>query len=92
MVWTRRSTKQFARGQRVRDLDHLDARVCQHGVERGAELTGSVTDEEPEAVCLIAEVHQEVAGLLGGPGPIWMTGHVQDIQGAVSDLEREQDV
>jgi hypothetical protein len=52
-----------------RDLDYLDARVRQYGVERGRELAGSIADEEPEPPDVRAEVHDEVAGLLGGPGP-----------------------
>ena len=31
-----------------RDLDHLDARIGQHRVERGRELSGPIADEEPE--------------------------------------------
>jgi hypothetical protein len=58
----------------------------------GGELTGAVADEEPEAVGLVAEVHQEVAGLLGGPRPVRMAGHAQDLQVAIADFECEQDV
>src|SRR6478752_10583104 len=50
-----------------RDLDHLDARIAQYGVERGRELSGPVADEEPKPWDVFAEVH-EVADLLGGPG------------------------
>jgi hypothetical protein len=75
-----------------RDLDHGDAGVREHGVERGAELAGSVTDEESAAGGLVAEIHEEVAGLLGGPGPVGMSGHAQDVQVAMADFEREQDV
>jgi hypothetical protein len=75
-----------------RDLDHLDARVRQDRVELCRELTGPVADEEPESGGAFAEVHQQVAGLLGGPAPVGMGGHAQDVQGAVADLEHEQDV
>ena len=51
-----------------RDLDHLDARIREHRVERGRELSRAVADEEPETVDLVAEVHHQVAGLLGSPG------------------------
>jgi hypothetical protein len=30
------------------DLDHLDACIGQHRVERSRELTGPIADEEPE--------------------------------------------
>jgi len=41
---------------------------------------------------VFAEVHEEVAGLLGGPGSVGMRGDAQDVQGAVADFECEQDV
>ena len=52
-----------------RDLDHRDARVGQDRVERRRELTRAIADEEPEPGGAFAEVHDEVAGLLGGQGP-----------------------
>ena len=75
-----------------RDLDHLDARVRQDRVEGSRELTGPIADEEPETGGMAAEVHDEVAGLLRGPGPVPVSGHAQDMQVAVADLEPEQDV
>ena len=53
-----------------RDLDHLDTRIGQHRVERGSELSGAIADEEPELGGVVAEIHDEVAGLLGGPRPV----------------------
>jgi hypothetical protein len=61
------------------DLDHLDARILEHRVERRRELTGPIADEEPESRGAFAEVHQEVAGLLGGPRSVGMAGHAQDV-------------
>jgi hypothetical protein len=57
------------------DLDYLDARVRQHRVERRRELPGPITDEEPEPGNTLAEVHHEVAGLLGRPPSVGMPGH-----------------
>ena len=71
-----------------RDLDHLDACVGQHRVERGGELSGPIADQEPEPLDVLAEVHDEVAGFLGGPGSVGMSGYAQDVQIAVADLER----
>jgi hypothetical protein len=51
-----------------RDLDYLNTCIGQHRVERGRELSGPIADEEPEPGDMVAEVHDEVAGLLGGPG------------------------
>ena len=72
-----------------RDLDHLDARVRQDRVERRRELTGPIADQEPKPADVLAEIRQQVAGLLGGPGAVGMRGHAQDVEVAVSDLERE---
>jgi hypothetical protein len=74
------------------DLDHLDTCIGRHRVERGRELSGAVADEEPELAGVFAEVHHEVAGLLGGPGPVGMCGRAEDVQVAIADLEDEQDV
>ena len=50
------------------DLHGVDAGVGQDGVERPGELARSVADEELEGGGVVVEVHQYVAGLLGGPG------------------------
>ena len=75
-----------------RDLDHLDARIRQHRVERVCELSGPIANQEPEPLGAIAEVHDQVAGLLGGPEFVGMRRHAQDVQKAVTDLECEQDI
>ena len=75
-----------------RDLEYFDARVRQDRVERGRELSGPIADQEPKPSGAVAEVVDEVAGLLGGPGSVGMCGHAQHVQGAVADLEREQHV
>jgi hypothetical protein len=41
---------------------------------------------------VFAEVHDEVSGLLGGPRPVGMPGHAQDVQIAVADIEGKQHV
>ena len=53
-----------------RDLDHLDPCVRQDRIERGRELSGPIAYEEPKPGDVVAEVHDEVAGLLGGPRPV----------------------
>jgi hypothetical protein len=75
-----------------RDFDNLDAGIGQHGVERGRELPGTVANQEPKPANLLAEVHDEVASLLRGPGPVGVRGDAQDVQVAVVDFEGEQDV
>ena len=60
-----------------RDLDHFDARIGQHGIERCRELSRSIANEEPEPGDMVTEVHDEVLGLLCRPGPIGMPSHAQ---------------
>ena len=92
-VRTKRSARQFARGQRGGFLTtSIPAAASQHRVERGRELSRAIADEEPETVDGFAEVHHEVAGLLGGPGSVGVRGDAEEEQGAVGDLECEQDV
>ena len=47
-----------------------DTGVGQHRVERGGEVRAAVADHELDPVRLFAEVHEKVAGLLGGPLPV----------------------
>jgi hypothetical protein len=55
-----------------------DAGIGEGGVERGGEVRAAVADHELEPVSLLAEVHEEVAGLLGGPLPGEMQGDAED--------------
>ena len=41
---------------------------------------------------VFAEVHEQVAGLLGGPCPGGAGGHAQDVHAAGLDLHREEHV
>jgi hypothetical protein len=63
-----------------RDLHDVDPRAGQDGVERGGELAGAVADEEPDGGGAVVEVHEQVPGLLGGPGPGRMAGRSEDVQ------------
>jgi hypothetical protein len=45
-----------------------------------------------KAVVRVAEVHEQVAGLLGGPGAVRVGGHAEDVHVAGRDLHDEQDV
>jgi hypothetical protein len=62
-----------------RDLDHLDTHIREHRIERGRELPRTVADEEPAPHGALAEVHDEVAGLLRGPRPVRVCGDAQDV-------------
>ena len=50
------------------------------------ELPGAVADQEPEVRGAVAEVHQEVADLLGGPRPVRVRGDPEDVDVAASRL------
>ena len=63
----------------------LRCRIRQHRLERGRELPGSVADEEPEGGGPLAEVHQQVAGLLRGPRSVRMAGHAQDVRSRIKN-------
>ena len=41
---------------------------------------------------MLPEVYQQVAGLLHGPGAIWVRGHAQDVDMAGTDLDDEEHV
>ena len=75
-----------------RDLHGVDPGACQDSVERGGALAGSVADEEPEGGGAVFEVHQQVAGLLGGPGSGRMAGRPEDVHVAAVDFQGEEDV
>jgi hypothetical protein len=74
------------------NLHGVDPRAGQGGIERRGELAGAVADEEPEGGGVVGEVHQQVAGLLGGPGSGRVAGRPEDVQVAVADFQGEQDV
>jgi hypothetical protein len=69
-----------------RNLDHLDAHIGQDGIEGCCELSGPISDEELELGEVIAEVHRQVADLLGGPPAVGVRGRAQQVHGSVGDL------
>jgi hypothetical protein len=56
------------------------------------ELAGPIPYEEPELSGPIAEVSQEIAGLLGRPRSVRIRGGVEDVDVAAADLEHEEHV
>ena len=62
-----------------RDLRDLDGSVGQDRVKRRCELTGAVADQESEVRGAVTKVHQQVADLLGGPRPVRVRGHPEDV-------------
>ena len=90
------STNRWAIAVRSRtlswNLDGGDAGPGQGAVEGGGGLAGTVADEEPEGLGAVVEVHQQVAGLLGGPGSGRVAGRPEDVDVAAADFHGEEDV
>jgi hypothetical protein len=72
--------------------DDADVGACEHGVEGGGEFAVSVADQELELIGVIAEVHEQVAGLLGDPGCGGVGGDAGDVDAAAVVLDHDQDV
>jgi hypothetical protein len=72
--------------------DDADVGAGEDRVEAGGELAVSIADEEPELLGAVAEVHQQVAGLLGDPGAGEMSGDPAEVYAAVAVLDHGQDV
>ena len=87
-----RSAIAFMRG--VRDVaEHgPDPGVGEDRVEGGGEVRAAVADHELDPVRLFAEVHDQVAGLLGGPFPGGMQGDAEDADAPGGVLDHGQDV
>ena len=75
-----------------RRLDDLDVDGGEDGVEGRGELGVPVADEEPEAAVGVVEVHEQVAGLLGQPGPGGVGGDAEDVYAAGGVLDDEERV
>jgi hypothetical protein len=74
------------------DLHGINAVSGHDSVERGGELAGAVADEEPKCRGVLVEVHQQVTGLLSGPGPGRVARRSEDVQVAAANLEGEEQV
>jgi hypothetical protein len=74
------------------DLADGDAGAGQDGIEGIGELAGPVTDQDLELAGPVAEVHEQVSGLLGGPGAVWVGGDAEDVRVPAADLENEEHV
>jgi hypothetical protein len=79
-------------GRPDRGADDPDVSTGEHGVERGGELAVPVADQEPEPVGVFAEVHEQVAGLLGDPVSGGMGGDSGEVHAATVVLDDEENV
>jgi hypothetical protein len=75
-----------------RGADDADVGAGEHGVEGGGELGISVADQELESFGVVAEVGEQVAGLLGAPGSGGMGGDPGDVRAAGAVLDHYQEV
>jgi hypothetical protein len=91
-VRTNHSAKQFALGHRGGILTASMPAPARTASNEAVNWPGPVADEEPEGGGAVVEVHQQVAGLLGGPGPGRVAGCLEDVNVAVGDFEGEEDV
>jgi hypothetical protein len=69
-----------------------DGVAGEHGIEDVGEFAVATPDQEPELSRAVAEVHQQVAGLLGDPGSGQIRGDAQEVHAAGGMLDYEQDV
>ena len=75
-----------------RGADDADGGAGEYRVEGSGELAVSVADQEPEPVGVVAEVHEQVAGLLGDPGPRGVGSDAGDAHAAGAVLDHPQDI
>jgi hypothetical protein len=61
-------------------------------VEGRGELAVSVTDQEPDLFGAVAEIHEQVAGLLSDPGPGRVGGDPGDVHVAAAVLDHQENV
>jgi hypothetical protein len=78
-----------ARGPRG-DFDNLDALAGEDRVEGAGEFGVAVPDQEAEGADPVAEIHDQVAGLLGGPRTVRVSGHAEDVHVPGPHLHDEQ--
>jgi len=79
-------------GRPGRGADDADVGTGEDGVKGRGELAVSVADQEPEPVGPVAEIHQQVAGLLGDPGAGGVSRDPGDVHVAAAVLDHDEDV
>ncbi len=84
----------IAVGAPGRDLGHVYALAGEHGVQSRRELPVPVpvADEVGEVRDAVAELPEQLSGLLGGPSAGGVGGDTDDVDGASADLHGEQGV
>jgi hypothetical protein len=72
------------------DFCHGDGFAGEDRVERSSELGVTIPDEEPELVGAVADLPQQLPGLLGDPGGGGVGGHPEDVHPASAHFHDEQ--
>jgi hypothetical protein len=72
--------------------EDADVGAGEDGVEGGGELAVPVADQEPKLVGAVAEVHQQVAGLLGHPAAGRVGGDPREVYPSGGVLDYHEDV
>jgi hypothetical protein len=75
-----------------RDLDHGDGFGAEHGVEGISKFRIPVADQEAKRGRLVAQVHQQGARGLGGPGCGRVCGHSEQVHPAGAHFHHEENV
>ena len=75
-----------------RGADDPDVGAGEYGVEGGGEFAVPVADQHPEPVGTVAELHEQVAGLLGDAGPGGVGGDPGDVHAAAVVFDHDEDV
>src|SRR4051812_9349111 len=75
-----------------RGANDADVGAGEHGVERGGELAVPVVDQEPEPVSALAELYEQVAGLLRNPIPGRVCGDPGEVHATAVVFDHEEDV
>jgi hypothetical protein len=75
-----------------RRLDHPDALGAEDLVKIVRELAVAITNQEPRADALVAEFHEQVAGLLGHPAAVGVGGDPGEVNAPARQLDEEQDI
>ena len=88
----KRSAIAFARGARTGVRMMRMSAPANTASKVAVNLAVPVADQEPELVGVVAEVHEQVAGLLGDPGPGGMGGDPGDVHPAGAVLDHDEDV
>src|SRR5690242_21643120 len=91
-VPTNRSANEFARGVRTGVLITRVPFPVKAPSNAAVNLLSRSRIYELEPSGPVAEVQEEVAGLLGGPGPGKVRGDAQDVHGPGLDLQHDQHI